>query len=217
MEYVVLFHFEILIHKNIIMYVVFFLGLRTALINILIIIVINNCCPPPVHIFICRLYISQWTGNQIHHRMFEICFVCRCIIEIRHYRQNNNSTLWQKGWFIFLYVNSPYLILPLVLPDVRVSLIFTGLFHVLDLSISFSVQRNWTRRFWLRIIPFTEFGHTDFDYRYLKWGSRRVWPVSRACLLLLGTWSYLRICRRSVLPHTWFCNCLLITITIDTL
>jgi hypothetical protein len=34
-----------------------------------------------------------------------------------------------------------------------------------------------------------------------------VWPVSRACLLLLGTWSYLRICRRSVLPCTRFCNC----------
>jgi hypothetical protein len=36
-----------------------------------------------------------------------------------------------------------------------------------------------------------------------------VWPVSRGCLLLLGTWSYLRICRRSVLPYTRFCNCLL--------
>jgi hypothetical protein len=39
-------------------------------------------------------------------------------------------------------------------------------------------------------------------------GARRVWPVSRWCLLLLGTWSYLRICRRSVLPYTRFCNCL---------
>jgi hypothetical protein len=35
--------------------------------------------------------------------------------------------------------------------------------------------------------------HTEFDYRYLKWGSRRVWPVSRGCLLLRDTWSYLRI------------------------
>jgi hypothetical protein len=51
----------------------------------------------------------------------------------------------------------------------------------------------------------------------LKWGSRRVWPVSRECLLLRGTWSYLRICRRSVLPYTRFCNCLLITITFYTL
>jgi hypothetical protein len=51
----------------------------------------------------------------------------------------------------------------------------------------------------------------------LKWGSRRVWPVSRGCLLLRGTWSCLRICRRSVLPYTRFCNCLLITITFYTL
>jgi hypothetical protein len=51
----------------------------------------------------------------------------------------------------------------------------------------------------------------------LKWGSRRVWPVSRGCLLLLGTWSYLRNCRRSVLPYTRFCNCLSITITFYTL
>jgi hypothetical protein len=40
-------------------------------------------------------------------------------------------------------------------------------------------------------------------------GSRRVWPASRGCLRLRDTWSYLRICRRSVLPYTRFCNCLL--------
>jgi hypothetical protein len=40
-------------------------------------------------------------------------------------------------------------------------------------------------------------------------GARRVWPISRRCLLLRGIWSYLRICRRSVLPYTRFCNCLL--------
>jgi hypothetical protein len=40
-------------------------------------------------------------------------------------------------------------------------------------------------------------------------GSRRVWPVSRGCLLLHNTWSYHRICRRSVLPYTRFCNCIL--------
>jgi hypothetical protein len=44
-----------------------------------------------------------------------------------------------------------------------------------------------------------------------------VWPVSRGCSLLRGTWSYLRICRRSVLPYTRFCNCLSITITFCTL
>jgi hypothetical protein len=38
-------------------------------------------------------------------------------------------------------------------------------------------------------------------------GARRMWPVIRGCLLLLGTWSYLCICRRSVLPYTRFCNC----------
>jgi hypothetical protein len=41
-------------------------------------------------------------------------------------------------------------------------------------------------------------------YLILTKGSRRVWPVSRGCLLLLGTWSYLSICRRSVLPYTRF-------------
>jgi hypothetical protein len=40
-------------------------------------------------------------------------------------------------------------------------------------------------------------------------GARWVWPVSRGCLLLLGTWSYLRICRRYVLPYTRICNCFL--------
>ena len=40
-------------------------------------------------------------------------------------------------------------------------------------------------------------------------GARRVWPVSRGCLLLRGTWSRLCICRRSVLPYTRICNCLL--------
>jgi hypothetical protein len=39
-------------------------------------------------------------------------------------------------------------------------------------------------------------------------GSRRVWPVGRGCLLLRDSWSYLCICRRSVLPYTRFCNCL---------
>jgi hypothetical protein len=38
-------------------------------------------------------------------------------------------------------------------------------------------------------------------------GARRVWPVSRGCLLLLGTWSYLCIFQRSFLPCTRFCIC----------
>jgi hypothetical protein len=39
--------------------------------------------------------------------------------------------------------------------------------------------------------------------------SRWVWPVSRWCLLLRFTRSYLCICRGSVLLYTRFCNCLL--------
>jgi hypothetical protein len=84
------------------------------------------------------------------------------------------------------------------------SITFTSV--VLTILLHLHYYTHW---FWLRIVPFTWFGHTDFDYRYLKWGSRRVWPVSRGCLLLLSTWSYLCICRRSVLPYTRFCNCLL--------
>jgi hypothetical protein len=38
-------------------------------------------------------------------------------------------------------------------------------------------------------------------------GAQLVWPVSRGCLLLLGTWSYLLICRGSMLPYTRFCIC----------
>jgi hypothetical protein len=48
---------------------------------------------------------------------------------------------------------------------------------------------------WRRVIPYK--------------GARRVWPVSRGCLLLLGTCSYLCICWWFVLPYIQFCNCLL--------
>jgi hypothetical protein len=37
-------------------------------------------------------------------------------------------------------------------------------------------------------------------------GAQLAWPVSRGCLLPLGTWSYLRICRGYVLPYTRFCH-----------
>jgi hypothetical protein len=39
--------------------------------------------------------------------------------------------------------------------------------------------------------------------------AQQMWPVRRGCLLLHGTWSYLRIGRGSVLPCTWFCICFL--------
>jgi hypothetical protein len=61
---------------------------------------------------------------------------------------------------------------------------------------------------WRRVIPYTWF----------RLGAAlRLWPVSRGCLLLRGTWSYLSIFRRSVLPYTRFCNCLFIMITFYTL
>jgi hypothetical protein len=37
--------------------------------------------------------------------------------------------------------------------------------------------------------------------------TQRVWAVSRGCLLLLNTWSYLHICQGSVLQCTRFCIC----------
>jgi hypothetical protein len=40
-------------------------------------------------------------------------------------------------------------------------------------------------------------------------GTRWVWPVSRGCLLLRDTWSYLCICRGSVFLYTWVYNCFL--------
>ena len=48
-------------------------------------------------------------------------------------------------------------------------------------------------------------------------GLRWVWPVSRGCLLLHGTWFCLRFCRRSVLPYTRFCMCFWTMITFNTL
>jgi hypothetical protein len=68
------------------------------------------------------------------------------------------------------------------------------------LSFPYWVDDGWSR------IP-------DF---WLK-AARRVWAVSRGYLLLRGTGSYLCICRKSVMPYTRFCNCLLITITFYTL
>jgi hypothetical protein len=38
-------------------------------------------------------------------------------------------------------------------------------------------------------------------------GARRVWPFSRGCLLLRGTWSYPRIFRGTVLLYIRFCIC----------
>jgi hypothetical protein len=48
-------------------------------------------------------------------------------------------------------------------------------------------------------------------------GARWVWPVSRGCLFLLGTWSYLRIFRVRVAPTLDFVFTFWIMITFDTL
>jgi hypothetical protein len=48
-------------------------------------------------------------------------------------------------------------------------------------------------------------------------GSLRVWPRSRGCLLLHGTWSYLRICRGSCCPTLDFVFTFWIMITFNTL
>ena len=59
---------------------------------------------------------------------------------------------------------------------------------------------------WKKIFATLRFLWTSqhFLQAYQSW-----WPVSRGCLLFLGTWPCLRICRRSVLPYIRFCNCLL--------
>jgi hypothetical protein len=90
-----------------------------------------------------------------------------------------------------------HLIPPLVFPGVRVSLI-------LIVGYSITSTGHWFRQ---RIFPFTWFGHTDFDYWFLRliWGARRVWPVGRGCLLLHGTWSHLWYIQRSVYAHSLIC------------
>ena len=69
--------------------------------------------------------------------------------------------------------------------------------------------------FYILVRPFLWF--YDIYISYLKGGSRRVWPVSRGCSLLRGTWSHLRICRRSVLPYTRIVIAFWIMITFYTL
>jgi hypothetical protein len=59
------------------------------------------------------------------------------------------------------------------------------------------------------VIPVLDLTTSNTVYLISTGGARWVWPVIRGCLLLRGTWSYLRISRRSVLPYTRFSNCLL--------
>jgi hypothetical protein len=47
------------------------------------------------------------------------------------------------------------------------------------------------------------------DIKYLITGSRRVWPVSRRCFLLHGTWSYLHFSLGYMLSYTCLCICFL--------
>jgi hypothetical protein len=66
-----------------------------------------------------------------------------------------------------------------------------------DCGLFWTIHLIWIQRLWLPIYEF-EMGLTA-----------DVTAVSRGCSLPRGTWSYLRICQRSVLPYTRFCNCLL--------
>jgi hypothetical protein len=42
-------------------------------------------------------------SHYLWFKLFLICFVFRCIIEIGYKRQNNDPALWQTGWFQFLH------------------------------------------------------------------------------------------------------------------
>jgi hypothetical protein len=70
------------------------------------------------------------------------------------------------------------------------------------ICFTFFVRLSFPYLLWWRVIPYP-------IYLILTKGSRRVWPVSRGCLLLHGTGSYLRICRRSELPCTGDFLCVL--------
>jgi hypothetical protein len=136
-------------------------------------------------------------------------YVCCYWYLVRIYRRTAVVTGQQR-----MLTPLRHLILPLVCPVVRISLIFHWI-----------IPCTWSGLWiWLRVFPFTWlyslvltadesvyliWTHWIWQYWYLKWGSWRVWPVSRGCLLLRGNWSYLRTYRRSMLPYTRFCNCLL--------
>jgi hypothetical protein len=119
-----------------------------------------------------------------------------------------NACSWDLGATKLCCLSTPrHLIPPLVFPGVCVSLVFTVLWIV-----PFTWSEHW---FWLQNSSVYLIGRTDFDSEFfplpnldtlimthgLKKGSRRVRPVSRGCLLLLGTWSYLWYFRGFVLAH----------------
>jgi hypothetical protein len=70
-----------------------------------------------------------------------------------------------------------------------------SLSHMLSLTFLIPIVRPCT-------IPGTLTLTADNSaFMIIELGSRRVWPVDRGCLLLLGTWSHLRNIRGSVLAH----------------
>jgi hypothetical protein len=80
------------------------------------------------------------------------------------------------------------------------------LIWTLVLTADFSASCDWTRSDFdcglfcspnLDTLILT----TDIYFNILNWGSRRVWSVSRGCLLLLGTWIHLMYAQGSVLAH----------------
>jgi hypothetical protein len=80
--------------------------------------------------------------------------------------------------------------------------------NLTNFDCSFSIYLIWAYWIWASNNSF---------YLIWRWGSRRVWPVSSGCLLLHGTWSYLRICRGPYCPTLDFVFAFWIMITFDTL
>jgi hypothetical protein len=80
---------------------------------------------------------------------------------------------------------------------------------VCDYNLSLAHMLNLSHTLCYTVVSILALTTGNPVYLILIRGARRVWPVSRGCLLLRGTWSYLRICRGSMLPHNKFCICLL--------
>jgi hypothetical protein len=84
--------------------------------------------------------------------------------------------------------------------------LYCGLFHLpnwtLILTADFSVYLTMRTDFDSGLFHVPNFGHWFWLLNFsIEWATRRMWPVSRGCLLLLGTWSHLWYFRGSVLAH----------------
>jgi hypothetical protein len=116
----------------------------------------------------------------------------------------NEANNWQKGWCCRVIYNKSRLKLSFSK--------FYGRYNVLFCDYKLSLAHMLNDMF--HILSYTVVSELALRtgnsvYLISTKDVRRVWPVSSGCLLLLGTWSYLCICRGSVLHCTWFCICLL--------